>query len=119
MPTVGDVTGPKSSDRQQIPDSVAPTPSKPAPVMEHLRLWWLLAAGILLALAFAATDHMWRCTGTLVGTLVACAVLRVVSPPEVAGGLVVRRTWVDVASLLLLALAIGVLGFNLDLTALR
>ncbi|HQF96611.1 MAG TPA: DUF3017 domain-containing protein [Microthrixaceae bacterium] len=87
--------------------------------MEHLRLWWILAGGIVLALVFFATDHMWRATGSLVATLLVCAVLRVVSPPEVAGGLVVRRPWIDVASLVLLAAVVGVVGFNLDLTALR
>ena len=75
--------------------------------MEHLRLWWILAGGIVLALVFFATDHMWRATGSLVATLLVCAVLRVVSPPEVAGGLVVRRPWIDVASLALLAVALG------------
>jgi hypothetical protein len=96
-----------------------PVPPKQAPVMEHLRLWWILAGGIVLALVFFATDHMWRATGSLVATLLVCAVLRVVSPPEVAGGLVVRRPWIDVASLVLLAAVVGVVGFNLDLTALR
>ncbi len=86
--------------------------------MEHLRSWWVLGLGVVAALAFAATDHMWRSTGMFVLTLVVCAVLRAVTPMETAGGLVVRRPWIDVASLLLLAAAVGILGFNLDLTAL-
>lgn len=96
----------------------APVPDYQPPVMKHLRLWWILCAGIVVSLAFAAFDHMWRSTGTLVATLVLCAVVRAVAAPELAGGLVVRRRWIDVASLLLLALAVGVVGFTLDLTAL-
>lgn len=87
--------------------------------MDHLRLWWVLAVGVVVALGFAATDHMWRSTGTFVVTLVGCAVLRMAQPPERAGGLVVRRHLIDVLTLLLLAAAVGLIGFNLDLTALR
>lgn len=91
---------------------------QPAPVMEHLNLWWVLAAGSVVGLAFAAADHMWRCWATFAGTLILCAVLRVVLPDPVCGGLVVRRRWVDVATLAFFGLAIGIIGFQLDLTAL-
>jgi hypothetical protein len=78
-----------------------------------------LAAGVVVALVFVATDHMWRATGTLALTLLGAAVLRVVLPVEGAGGLVVRRTAIDVAMLVLLAVAVALIGFNLDLTSLR
>lgn len=92
-------------------------PSKTAPVMEHLNLWWVLAVGILVALGFVATDHMWRAWGTLSLTLGACAVFRIWLPDETCGGLVVRRRWVDVATLLFFAVAIALVGQSLDLTA--
>lgn len=91
--------------------------TKPAPVMEHLNLWWLLAAGMLVALAFAATDHMWRAWGSFSLSLGVCGLLRAVLPDEVCGGLVVRRRWVDVATLLVLAVAIALVGQSLDLTS--
>ncbi len=87
--------------------------------MEHLNLWWLLAFGCVGGVAFAATDHLWRSWGTFGGTLVLCAILRVFLPDEVAGGLVVRRRWVDVATLLLLGVAIALVGWQLNLTPLR
>ncbi|CCH70184.1 conserved hypothetical protein [Phycicoccus elongatus Lp2] len=74
---------------------------------------------MVVALVFVATDHMWRATGTLALTLLGAAVLRVVLPVEGAGGLVVRRTAIDVAMLVLLAVAVALIGFNLDLTSLR
>ena len=87
--------------------------------MEHLRLWWVLAFGCAAALIFAATDHLWRSWGAFGGTLVLCALMRMVVPDEVAGGLVVRRRWVDVVTLLVLGISIAVVGWQLDLTPLR
>lgn len=92
--------------------------AKPPVVTRRLNLWWVLAAGVVVALGFGATDHMLRCTGTLTLTLVLCAVLRAFLPDETAGGLVVRRPAVDVLILVGLGLAVGVVGFSLDLTAL-
>ena len=88
-------------------------------ITRRLGAWWLLALGVAAALAFVATDHFWRATATLSFTLLLASVLRIVLPTESAGGLIVRRTFVDVAWLVLLAVMVGVLGFSLDLTAPR
>lgn len=90
---------------------------KPAPVMEHLNLWWVLAGGVVVGLVFVATDHMWRAWGTFSLTLGVCALFRVCMPDERCGGLVVRRRWVDVTTLLFFAIAIALVGQSLDLTA--
>lgn len=85
-------------------------------ITKHLMAWWVLALGVVVALGFVATDHMWRASATLSATLVLAAVLRVILPVELAGGLVVRRMAIDVALLLALAIAVAALGFTLDLT---
>lgn len=90
-------------------------PSGQPPITKRLSAWWVLAFGVVLALVFVATDHMWRATGTLSGTLVLAAALRRLLPQESAGGLVVRRPWIDVASLLMFAVVVAALGFTLDL----
>ena len=104
---------PASGDLPRLPPSGKPL------ITKRLAAWWALAAGEVVALVFVATDHMWRATGTLALTLLGAAVLRVVLPVEGAGGLVVRRTAIDVAMLVLLAVAVALIGFNLDLTSLR
>ena len=98
---------PASGDLPRLPPSGKPL------ITKRLAAWWALAAGVVVALVFVATDHMWRATGTLALTLLGAAVLRVVLPVEGAGGLVVRRTAIDVAMLVLLAVAVALIGFNL------
>ncbi|MBK9475212.1 MAG: DUF3017 domain-containing protein [Tetrasphaera sp.] len=82
-----------------------------------LRGWWAVAAGLLVGFAFAVTDHMWRATASFSGSLLLAALLRWFAPPEVAGGLVVRRRAIDVLVLLVLAVGVAVSGFTLNLTA--
>lgn len=91
-------------------------PSKPAPVMPHLNLWWVLAAGIVVGLGFVATHHMWRAWGSFALTLGGCALLRLTLPDPLCGGLVVRRKWVDVTTLAVLAVAVAVVGRSLELS---
>lgn len=88
-------------------------------ITRHLGLWWVLAAGLLVAFAFVATDHLLRGTVVMGATLGVSAVLRAVAPTERAGGLVVRRRWLDVLILVALGLAIVVSGFTLDLSTRR
>lgn len=102
---------------QAHPPHKLPPSGKPI-ITRYLNAWWVLAAGMVLSLAFVATDHMWRATGTMSLTLVVAAVLRVALPTEKAGGLIVRRTVLDVVTLVGLAVIVAVIGFNLDLTAL-
>jgi hypothetical protein len=92
-------------------------PARPPVVTRRLALWWLLAAGVAGGLAFAWTDHMLRATAALAGSLALAAVARALAPTEVAGGLVVRSRWLDVAVLLTLAVTVGALGLSLDLRA--
>lgn len=92
-------------------------PARPPVVTKRLSLWWVLAAGVLVALGFAATDHMLRATVAFAGSLAVAAAIRALAPDERAGGLVVRRRHMDVAMLLVLAVAVALVGFSLDLTA--
>ena len=102
------------------PPPPAPTaePSTGPRITRRLRAWWALLAGLLVALGFVATDHMWRATASMSVSLILAAGLRAVLPDESAGGLVVRRRWLEVCTLLGLAVAVAVAGFSLDLTAL-
>ncbi len=74
--------------------------------LTRLGLWWGAAAGTLAGLGFVLGGR------TLVGaylvglSLVGGAVARLVLPPKVSGGLVVRGRIVDVVTLVLLAVAL-------------
>ncbi len=90
-------------------------PVRPALDVPPLAAWWLIAAGLVVGMLFFYTDHVLRATLACGGSLVLAAALRVALPESRAGGIVVRNRWVDVATLLLLAAAVLVSGFTLDL----
>lgn len=92
----------------------APRPPLDVP---PLRAWWIVAAGVVVALLFVLTDHILRATVALSGTLFLAAVLRLALPPERAGGVVVRGPRTDVAVLVVLGGLVLLSGFTLDLTA--
>lgn len=100
-----------------VPDGEDPGPTRPALDVRPLAAWWIIAAGILVAMLFLLTDHVLRATVTCGATLVLAAVLRVALPGSKAGGIAVRGPLVDVVTLVVLALAVLVSGFTLDLTA--
>lgn len=108
------MTGPSSGS---TPDTVVGRGSDAPPRRGRLALWWLVAAGTAVGLVFAATDHMWRATAAFSASLTLAAVVRLLAPAEVAGGIAVRRRHIDVLILLVLAVAIAISGFTLDLTA--
>ena len=58
---------PASGDLPRLPPSGKPL------ITKRLAAWWALAAGVVVALVFVATDHMWRATGTLALTLLGAA----------------------------------------------
>ncbi|MDO5504136.1 MAG: DUF3017 domain-containing protein [Actinomycetia bacterium] len=88
-------------------------------VIDGLRLWWLPAAGLVVALAFLWTDHMWRAGASFAGSLWLAAGLRAAFPEERAGGLVVRSRWLDVLILVLAGGLVALSAFTLDLRDLR
>lgn len=94
-----------------------PPSGKPV-ITRHLGAWWLLAAGLAVAMGFVATDHMWRATAMLSLSLLLAGVLRLTLPTQAAGGLVVRRPVLDAVTLISLGVVVAVSGFTLDLTAL-
>ncbi len=97
---------------------VRPTQPEPRPpAVARLGVWWVVALAIVVGVAWAATDHFLRATVTLaVGCLVG-ALLRLVLPPERAGGLVIRSRVADVLVLTVLGVALLATGFALDLRA--
>lgn len=100
-----------------VPLDVAPEPRPP--IVSGLRAWWVPLAGLLLALGFVVTDHMLRAGASFGGSMLVAAVLRAVLPESMAGGLVVRQRWLDVAMLTVGGVLVLVSAFTLDLRDLR
>lgn len=82
---------------------------------DRLGLWWLLAAGLAVAVALGASGHPLRATAAFAGTCLGTGVLRAVLPKAVLGALVVRRRWVDATILIALGIAVGVVGRSMNL----
>ncbi len=94
---------------------MAPDPEPRPPVAPGLGVWWIVAAGLVTAVAFSATDHHLRATVMFSGSCLLAGVLRAVLPTDRAGGLVVRRQWLDVATLVVLGVVVGVVGRSMNL----
>ncbi len=92
-----------------------PEPDRRAPVAHGLGVWWVLAVGLVGAVGFSATDHHLRATVLFSGSCLVAGALRAVLPKERAGGLVVRRQWLDVAVLVTLGVLVGVVGRSMNL----
>ena len=79
-------------------------PSAPVPLALVLLV---LATGVVVM----ATGH-WRRASVIIASATAmAAILRLVLPARVAGLLVVRRRWIDVTVLLLMAVGISLLAY--------
>jgi hypothetical protein len=80
---------------------------------QPLGAWWLLAAGLAMALWLLLGGGPRGYGYAMAATLVVAAIVRAVLPKERAGGLVVRsRAW-DVGLMLTLAVAAAVLSSSL------
>jgi Protein of unknown function (DUF3017) len=80
---------------------------------QPLGAWWLLAAGLAVALWLLLGGGLRGYGYAMAATLVVAAIVRAAVPRERAGGLVVRsRAW-DVGLMLTLALAAVVLSSSL------
>lgn len=91
------------------------TRPKGVPTTSPLGLWWGMAVGLVTGVVFAALAHPLWATVTFAGTLVGAAGVRAFSTQAAAGGLVVRRRWIDVTILLLLGVAVGIVGRSMNL----
>ena len=98
-------------------DEDVPTQVRPALDARPLAGWWVIAAGIAVSLAFILTDHVLRATITFAASLLLAAAMRAALPGEKLGGIAVRGPFVDIVTLVVLAVAVLVSGFTLDLTA--
>jgi hypothetical protein len=94
---------------------VVSEPEPAAPPADRLGLWWLVAAGLLVAVALGATGHPLRATFAFAGTCLGAGALRALLPKRILGALVVRRRWVDATILIVLGLAIGIIGRSMNL----
>ena len=90
-------------------------PEPRPPTTTRLGAWWLVVAGLVVGILFSATDHHLRATVTLSASCLLGAVLRAFLPAERAGGLVVRRRWLDVLTLVVLGVAVGAIGRSMNL----
>lgn len=80
---------------------------------QPLGLWWLLPLGLSVAMVVLFSAGVRSAAYVIAGTLTVCAVLRLVLPRSVVGGLLVRsRAW-DVVTLLALAAAVTVISATL------
>ena len=102
-------------DRTRPGVKVEPRP----PIVSTLGVWWLPVIGLLVACGFVATDHMLRAGASFGASLFLAAALRAFLPESVAGGLVVRDRWLDVAMLVIGGIAVVLSAFTLDLQDLR
>jgi hypothetical protein len=89
------------------------------PIVSALGLWWLPMIGLVVGMAFVATDHMWRAGASVASSLWLAAWLRGHFPEERAGGLVVRTRWLDVTMLVAAGALVALSAFTLDLRDLR
>lgn len=92
-------------------------PTRPRLDVRPLAAWWIIAGIMALGMLFLLTDHVLRATVTCAAALLVAAVLRVTLPGSRAGGIAVRGPVVDVITLVVLAIAVLVSGFVLDLSA--
>ena len=80
---------------------------------QPLGLWWILPAGLTLALVVLFTGEVRGFGYVVAGTLVVAALARLALPRTAVGGLLVRsRAW-DVATLLVLAAGVTVISATL------
>lgn len=103
--------------QEEPTDEHDPGPTRPQLDVRPLAAWWAIAAVMVLGMLFLLTDHVLRATVTCAAALVLAAVLRVTLPGSRAGGIAVRGPVVDVITLVVLAVAVLVSGFILDLGA--
>lgn len=71
----------------------------------------LVLAAVIVGIAFAWTGHWRRASLMIAGALLMGAGLRLVLPRRLAGLLVVRRRWIDVAVMAVIGAAIAVVAF--------
>lgn len=90
-------------------------PEPRPPTTTRLGAWWLVVVGLVIGVLFSATDHHLRATVMLSASCLMGAVLRAILPSEGAGGLVVRRRWLDVLTLVVLGVAVAVIGRSMNL----
>lgn len=114
-----DATGEQRAGATEQVEDDGRVPTRPALDVRPLAAWWVVAAGVLVGMGFLLTDHVLRATVACGGTLLLAAVLRVTLPGSRAGGVAVRGPLVDVVTLVVLAVAILVVGFSLDLAPTR
>ncbi|AQP45049.1 DUF3017 domain-containing protein [Tessaracoccus flavus] len=87
-----------------MPDKPADSyPDNPWPLL-------LVLAAVLVGVGYAGFGHWRRAALMIAGALALGAGLRAVLPPRLAGLLVVRRRWIDVAVMATFGVAIAVVS---------
>jgi hypothetical protein len=85
----------------------------------RLGWWWVAAPVLFVGMVAFALGHVRFAGFTLAAGLGLAAVLRLVLPTAVSGGLVVRSRLVDVFTMGTFGLALAVITYSLDLTPRR
>ena len=105
--------------KPSTPLSPTEPPRSATPSPGRLRWWWLLSAGLAVALYLMGSTHLLRGTAAMGGTLLLAALIRLILPSQAAGALAVRSKWLDILLLVVAAGAVLVAGFTLNLSPLQ
>lgn len=110
--------GPSADDaREEITEALRSLSLEGSRPVQRLRLWWLLLAGVVAGLVLVFQGEVRLGGYVLASAFGGAALLRLVLPTWMTGGLVTRSRLLDAATMLALAAATAVLTSALNLTA--
>lgn len=103
--------------REEISEALRSLAVEGTRPVQRLRAWWLLFLGVALGIALVVTVDVRLGGYVMAGALAGAALLRLVLPTWVTGGLVTRGRFADTLMMLALAVGTAVLVSALNLPA--